>query len=518
MRSARDSLRQQLPGFPLGLFVAAAVVVHLIAAWCNGGFLTADEHYQIIEFAQYKLGRQAPSGLAWEFAETMRPGLQPWMAAGAIRLAAAIGIASPFVIALALRILSTMLALWMSFELCARTCRAIENRALKLLSLWVAFFFWLMPTIRGRFSSENWGTALLAAGLCLTLDAADAWPARRTRGVLLAVGAGLVWSAAFYCRFQLGVAIAGAGLWMLTIRRTQQRLLLTLAVSFLVGCGLNEMLDHWLYGAWAIVPYNYLMVNLVHGKAAGFGTSPWWIAAVYFAVALIPPYSVVLLALFAAVCWYGRRELLVWTVLPLVLLHTAIAHKEPRFFTPALYFIGPLLALSIQTLPPWLNGALLGWRRTWLGRAGVFSLCAVNLVLLGVVISIPANDTYRLNRWLWEASRRNELTLYALDTPPYLGPDPMTDTFYTSHRVIVSPVESAGQLRAAAGQGSIVVYYRGIEPPGLVTSVGPCTPILRTLPVWLGRVSDSTHWLDVHPATLCRLTARPDIQTRFVRD
>jgi hypothetical protein len=62
-----------------------------------------------------------------------------------------------------------------------------------------------------------------------------------------------------------------------------------------------------------------------------------------------------------------------------------------------------------------------------------------------------------------------------------------------------------------------VVYYRGIEPPGLLTSVGRCTPILRTLPVWLGRVSDFTHWLDVHPATLCRLTARPDIQTRFVR-
>src|SRR5260221_12769536 len=127
MPSALASLRAQLPGFRLGLFLAAAVTVHLIAAWFNGGFLSWDEHYQIIEFAQYKLGRQSPAGLAWEFAETMRPALQPWIAAGAIRLGDALGVASPFAIAFVLRAMSTLLGLGMSFELCARTCRAIEN-------------------------------------------------------------------------------------------------------------------------------------------------------------------------------------------------------------------------------------------------------------------------------------------------------------------------------------------------------------------------------------------------------
>lgn len=488
-----------------------------MAAWCNGGFLNADEHYQIIEFAQYTLGRQSRDGLAWEFGETMRPALQPWIAAGAIRLGEAIGIASPFVIAFALRAGSTLLALWVSFELCARTCRAVASRALKLLALSVSFFFWLMPMVHGRFSSENWGAALLVAGLCLMMDAADAWPARWTRGVLLAVGAGLAWSAAFYCRFQLGVAIAGAGLWMLMIRRSPVTLLLAIGASFMVGSGLNEVLDHWLYGVWAIVPYHYFTVNLIHGKAAAFGTSPWWMVPVYFAVALIPPYSLVLLALFASACWYGRRELLVWTVAPFVLLHAAIAHKEPRFLIPVLYFTGPLLAVSIQALPQRMNRALLAWRHTPLGRAAAISLCTVNVVLLCVVIFIPVNDTYRLDRWLWEASRRDELTLYALNTPPYHSPDPMTNTFYTSRKVIVSPVERVDQLHAAVGHGSALVYYWGIEPPEFVTSVGTCTPILRTFPVWLGRLSSFSNLLDVHPATLCRLAAKPGIQTRFVR-
>src|SRR6516165_10768535 len=127
MPSRLDRLRAEVPGFPLWPFLAAALGVHLIAAWYNGGFLNADEHYQIIEFAQYKLGRQPPSALAWEFGATMRPALQPWLAAGAIRLGEAVGVSSPFAIAFALRIVSTLLALWVSLELCARTLRTVTS-------------------------------------------------------------------------------------------------------------------------------------------------------------------------------------------------------------------------------------------------------------------------------------------------------------------------------------------------------------------------------------------------------
>src|SRR5690242_5224606 len=92
------------------LFAAAVVVSHAVAAWFNAGFLSADEHYQIIEFAQYKLGRQSAAALAWEFPAQMRPALQPWFAAMAIRLHHALGATSPFTIAFSLRLLSTIIA------------------------------------------------------------------------------------------------------------------------------------------------------------------------------------------------------------------------------------------------------------------------------------------------------------------------------------------------------------------------------------------------------------------------
>ena len=109
MRSRLEFLRTAFPGYQAGVFVTLAIGVHIAAAWLNGGFLNADEHYQIIEFAQYKLGYQSASALAWEFQERMRPALQPWLAASIIRSCRAVGVASPFLIAFALRMLSTAL-------------------------------------------------------------------------------------------------------------------------------------------------------------------------------------------------------------------------------------------------------------------------------------------------------------------------------------------------------------------------------------------------------------------------
>jgi len=506
MPSRLDRLRAEVPGFPLWPFLAAALGVHLIAAWYNGGFLNADEHYQIIEFAQYKLGRQAASSLAWEFAARMRPAFQPWIAAGAIRLADAIGVTSPFAIAFALRVVSTLLAMWVSFELSVRALRGVESQMLKTVALSASFFFWLTPTVHGRFASENWGAALLVAGLCLMLDAADCRPDRVARSVLLATCAGLTWSVAFYCRFQIGASIAGAALWLLVIRRARVSLILMIAASFAVGCALNEVLDHWLYGVWTFVPYNYFAVNLVQGKAATFGTAPWWMILVYFAVVLIPPYSLIVIAVVAAGCWYARRALLVWTMVPFVVLHTLVGHKEARFLMPMLYFIGPLAAVSIEALPSGLRGALVAASRTLPGRVTVLSAFTINVLLLCVAMFVPANDTYRLDRWLWEQGRHGDVTLYSLDASLGRAPDSFTDTFYVSRHVVVSRVQTLGQLRAAASHGSALVYYLGFDPPGLIDAVGVCTPILRTFPVWLARLAWFATPLSVHIGTVCRVS------------
>jgi GPI mannosyltransferase 3 len=76
------TLRACLPGTRVSRLVAAAVVVRILTAWFNGGYFHPDEHWQILEFAWYKLGHEPASILPWEFPAQIRPGLQPWIAAG----------------------------------------------------------------------------------------------------------------------------------------------------------------------------------------------------------------------------------------------------------------------------------------------------------------------------------------------------------------------------------------------------------------------------------------------------
>src|SRR5919206_4106439 len=58
---------------------------HLVAAYFNAGYYHYDEHFQILEFANYKLGRVPAESLAWEFHEKIRPWFQPAMAYVLIR-------------------------------------------------------------------------------------------------------------------------------------------------------------------------------------------------------------------------------------------------------------------------------------------------------------------------------------------------------------------------------------------------------------------------------------------------
>jgi hypothetical protein len=495
-----DFLKETLPGGRVGLFVAAVVAVHLVAAWFNAGFLNADEHYQIIEFAQYKLGYQPASALAWEFAMRMRPALQPWVAAVAIRGHHALGLMSPFAIAFSLRLLSTLLAMAVSFELCRRCLRS-AGRTARQVALFMSFFLWLAPTLHGRFSSENWSGLWFAAGLCLLMDALDQGP-RRARSAILAAFAGLLWALAFYSRFQMAIAIAGVVLWLLIVRRRSTALVAVIAVSFAVGCGLNEVIDHWLYGVWTFAPLNYFDVNLIQGKAATFGTAPWWMVPLYLGVVLIPPYSGAILALLAIGSWYARREMIVWIAVPFVIAHAALAHKEARFLIPLLYIVGPWLAVCLDRLPAHARATFGRWRRTPTGRLNVAAFSAINFLALSVAIVSPANDSIRLDQWLWEYGRQLRPGIYAFDERSTGLPGNVTESFYRSD-VAMMPFTSLDQMRAARVASPVFVYYRGAAPAALTTA--NCTPVLRTYPAWLTGLPAFTRLTNVQPASICRL-------------
>jgi phosphatidylinositol glycan class B len=51
--------------------LAFAFILHLLAAIFSVGFYHTDEHFQILEFLNYKLGRSTGAELAVEFGQRM---------------------------------------------------------------------------------------------------------------------------------------------------------------------------------------------------------------------------------------------------------------------------------------------------------------------------------------------------------------------------------------------------------------------------------------------------------------
>jgi len=58
-------------------FILFITIIYCFTAYNSSGFHQPDEHFQIIEFANYKLGNTKPQDLSWEFKAEIRPTIQP---------------------------------------------------------------------------------------------------------------------------------------------------------------------------------------------------------------------------------------------------------------------------------------------------------------------------------------------------------------------------------------------------------------------------------------------------------
>ena len=368
--------------------------------WIAGGllFLTClfstghhqgDEHFQIFEFAAYKLGLATTDDLAWEYDERMRPALQPAMVYAGYRLLGRGGAANPFFLAFLFRLLSAALMLTVAYLLYRRFRDQDDGRLLGAFGL-LLLFHWCAYYSGVRFSSENWSGQLVAlALLCYPLTGREDAQRFLPDGGRSALGAGALFALAFLCRYQSALLAAGFGLWLLLVYRERwQRLALTVLGGALTLAALYP-LTYWLYGEWTVPAWNYLVANLVEGKAAAYGTRPWYGYLELVLLRGIPPLSVAYLG-GTLLCWYAwRRDPIVWMSAVFVLVHSWLARKDIRFLFPLL----PLLPVLLLGASAWLRRHY-HWTtendRGWVKWA--LRICwGVNLLLLASVVIRPAH-------------------------------------------------------------------------------------------------------------------------------
>jgi phosphatidylinositol glycan class B len=418
-------------------FVLFAIALYGITAWSSEGFYHPDEHFQILEFANYKLGRTPATELAWEFRAQIRSGVQPMLAYGAIRAAEAVGLTSPFTQAFLLRLITGLLCLWMFIIWSNNLASSSEDRWATIGLRWVVVFLWFVPYLSVRFSSENvaalafWsGVVPLVKGLLGPDALKDPKEGRHSSDLpqaqyshylceaQIVSGAFLV-GLSFFVRFQMGFAILGVGAWVGYRLIAEDRHHLSVEkiglvlIGGLAAIGVSTAADSWLYGKPVFVAYRYFAVNVLEGKAAEWGSTPWWWYFPLIVFWSMTPIGAVMLGCATIGLWMKRNHVMVWAFLPFVFAHLATGHKELRFLFPMLL---PTLVMAVFGLRRIMLSLRKAAAPAFAARPAwfVFAVAVgLNFVLLPIRCLSAAQEVVPCWHFLYDASKKEPLTAYS---------------------------------------------------------------------------------------------------------
>lgn len=389
------------PYQPIFLF---SLFIYALTSWFSVGSHHPDEHYQILEFANYKLGQTPVADLAWEFNETMRPGLQPFIAFVFIQFNHLIGISDPFIISFLLRLVSAIFICLVVCQLVLILLPQFKDEQTQKLFVLSSLLLWFLPYINVHFSAENLSTILFLNGLLLLLK-----DSKRFTKILLI---GFLFALSFYARYQIAFALIGVFIWLLLFKKEKWSTIFIMSLGFLIGVALCHVADRWLYGKWVFSPYEYFIKNLVHDKVSTFGVMPWYY---YFTESLriLHVYGVILLILLFIGIKNKFKSVFFWIFLIFFFGHLAVGHKEFRFLFPMWF---PLIYLSFQGLDILFSNPQ--YNTKWL-QGGVTFFSFLNVPLLLFILFKPASENISYYKAIYKEAQKEPVTLLCKESSIY---------------------------------------------------------------------------------------------------
>ena len=348
MREAALRSRSARPDAPasaeeiLGKSLRVLAVLTAVSALTSVTFFHPDEHFQTVEFASLKLGFTAPSELPWEYAARLRPWLQPALYTLLAKGALALGVTSRFVL-LGLFRAATALLSFVAFRAFAlRAVRELPRERMRLAFARSVPLFGFLPYLFVRTSSETFAAAFFLFAV------SAAWvPGVFSRRRSLVLGALL--GLAFEARFQTAFAGLGVLAWLVVVRRVRVSALLMVIAGGLGIVALSLAVDAWGYGELCFPPWNYLRENVLRGVAKQFGEEPFWAYPLLVVVNVFMPVALVAVVAVGVAAWRFPRHVLTWVVVPFVVLHSLVSHKEERFLFPLAPLVPALIALAFSS-------------------------------------------------------------------------------------------------------------------------------------------------------------------------
>jgi len=376
-------------------------IVFIITAIFSSGSYHPDEHFQILEFANYKLGNSPVSDLPWEFHEKIRPALQPTLAVGLLKLMGFIGIKNPFTCVLILRLLTAILSWVVLVKLSQLMAVNFKSERTKKIYFLLTFFLWFVPLLAVRFSSENYSSITFFAAIYLILRFNE--NAGSSKISMLALS-GLLLGFSFFFRFQIGFAIIGLVLWIIFIGKIKWKHLWVIAVSGMASIAICLYIDYWFYGEFELTALNYFKSNIVDNKAANWGTNPWWFYFLTYFQGAVPPLSIFLAIAFFIGLFKNPKNIFLWCMIPFLVVHFMIGHKEIRFLFPMTFGFIYLVSLGLEfliDLPKWK-----------IPIKFIFPLTVLlNSIILLIVIFTATESSVKYYQYMYKIAKEKEVVI-----------------------------------------------------------------------------------------------------------
>lgn len=389
--------------------IFSGLIVFLITAFFSNGYFHADEHFQILEFANYKRGFTPAEELPWEFKEQIRPALQPTLALISIEFLQFLGIESPFTQALILRLMSAMLA-WLVFvKLSLLMVNQFRNEWTKRIFIGFSVLFWFIPFISVRFSSENYASITFWAAVFFLLSAFKSKSSASSKQL---IASGILLGFSFFFRFQMAFAMAGLGLWLIFVQKATWQNILSIVLPALLVMLICVGIDTWFYEETVFTPFNYFYQNIVENRAAEFGETPWWDYFKLFIEKAIPPFSLIFLILFFVGGYRNKSSVFLWVFVPFLLGHMAVGHKELRFLFPMVFAFIFLVSLGLDALLSRYK-----YRKSW--NWLIIPALMINFTALSAYALTPTQVIINYYKFLYDESRDDLVLLVCKDQDIY---------------------------------------------------------------------------------------------------
>jgi len=466
-----------------GWFILIGMPIYLFAAVYSTGYFHPDEHYQIIEFANFKLGKTPYNDLAWEYGEQIRPSFQVWLVYLFFKFMGLFNIEDPYMITSVLRMVTGVFALAVTYLFVITSMKRISVPFRKVY-VCISLLLWFVPFLSVRFSSENISGLFFVSSIAL-------FQYERATKSLKYVFIGILQGLAFICRFQCLVMSAGFFIWLLFVHRAGVRQLLFLITGGVSVLLLGIILDLWFYGETVFTFYNYFNTNILQDVASDFGTRPWYF---YLQEIALQPFfligSLILLSL-AGIFLKDRKNLLLYCTVPFLIVHSIIPHKELRFIFPLIPFV-PIVITKLFEITwsiPVINKFLADKRYLWLGPAIV--LIIINLLLLTCVsVRSAGNSSKQITEFIHNNYYGKPVILYTqMGTNPYTPYLGLKEDFYIEKNIRFKYLdEMEGDSTGRGGKNIILLCLQPDELPKEIRKSNSIYQLeLISIPEWMNK-------------------------------